>query len=193
MEIRTRQKEFEQLLEPHLASLFRIAYRFTGHTEDAEDLIQNLLLKLYPRLDELRELDSLHPWLVRVLYREFVDSYRKRSRLRRWLLPAEELGEEEVVRAEYDAGDEGPEQQLERFRSLERVARALKALSADHRALVALHDIEGYTMDEIAGMLGLARGTVKSRLHRARARLRACLEREPFSSGGRVTGREVTK
>lgn len=188
---RVQQREFEMLLGPHLPALFRTACRFTGQTQDAEDLVQNLLLKLYPRLDELRRVELLRPWLMKVLYREFIDSARRAKRLRQWLQPLEGLDDEEAYIAALESAGHSPETLVNRYRERERLLQALKVLNNDQRALVALHDMEGYTMEEIAVMLGLRRGTVKSRLHRARARLRLCMDMEPFALTERVTGKEV--
>ena len=67
-------------MRPHLQSLYRQAIRYTENRDDAEDLVQDLLLKLFPRLDELERIDRLPPWLARVLYRLFVDDFRRRQR-----------------------------------------------------------------------------------------------------------------
>ncbi len=68
---------FEALLMPQLAQLHRLAYHYTGQQCDAEDLVQELLLKLYPRLKELQRVKKLRPWLAKALYRLFVDRCRQ--------------------------------------------------------------------------------------------------------------------
>jgi RNA polymerase sigma factor (sigma-70 family) len=177
-------REFERLLGPHLPGLYRTAVRFTGHREDAEDLVQRVLLKLYPQMDRLRKVEQLRPWLTRVLYREFIDAARARNRLMRWLMPASEMGNEA---ADHSVSDQsGPEDEALRDQEMRRLRQALHVLNSDQRALIALHDMEGYTLDEISTVLEIKRGTVKSRLRRARARLRLCMSREPFSDAERV-------
>lgn len=190
---RVMQREFEMLLGPHLPALYRTASRFTGQTQDAEDLVQNLLLKLYPRLDELRRVELLRPWLLKVLYREFVDSTRRARRLRQWLQPLDGLENDDAYRAALESDRQSPETLVDRFKDRERIRQALNVLNNDQRAMIALHDMEGYTMEEIAVMLDMRRGTVKSRLHRARARLRLCLDMEPFALAERVTGKEANE
>src|SRR5262245_39417832 len=69
--------EFERLLREHVPALYRSAYRWTGTVDRAEDLVQQLLMRLYPRLAELRKLDRLRPWALRVMYRIFVDELRR--------------------------------------------------------------------------------------------------------------------
>src|SRR5258706_9200148 len=74
------QTDFERLLRPHLDHLYKLAYRFTGATDRAEDLIQDLLVRLYPRRDELTKVEQPRPWLVRVMYRLFIDQVRRDAR-----------------------------------------------------------------------------------------------------------------
>ena len=69
--------EFERLLRPHVPTFYRSAYRWTGAVDRAEDLVQQLLVRLYPRLAELRALEQVRPWALRVMYRIFVDELRR--------------------------------------------------------------------------------------------------------------------
>lgn len=173
---RSEPVSFEALVRPHVDHLYRVAYRFTGSREDAEDLVQDLLVKLYPRRDELASVERLRPWLTRVLYRQFIDQDRRRARMR-LLDPAGPDGEDNgdpFDRMASDAPD--PETETSATLARRRLEKALGQLSRDHRAVVALHDMEGYTLVELADTLGVPTGTLKSRLHRARARLRGILE-----------------
>ncbi|MEX0959226.1 MAG: RNA polymerase sigma factor [Burkholderiales bacterium] len=171
---------FSLLLRAHIHDLYRAAYRFCGRREDAEDLVQTLLLRLYPKRDELAKVEDLRPWLVRALYNLFVDNVRRAGRE-----PVSgALGDEAIE--PLHATEPGPEEAAERKHLQSRIAAALAELSVEHRAVVTLHDMEGYNITELAQSLDLPVGTVKSRLHRARARLRECLGMEPFSESGRV-------
>lgn len=163
------QSEFERLISPHVDHLYRLAFRFTNNAQDAEDLVQDLLIKLYPRFAEIKDIERLRPWLDRVLYRLFID--RIRHNQRRPLFDCEEIDPDEIAHADGD-----PEFDLERRFSQERLQQAYARLSEDHRALVAMHDIEGYTLNELESMLDTPIGTLKSRLHRARKQLRKNLE-----------------
>lgn len=166
--------EFETLLRPHIPHLYRLAYRFCGNGHDAEDLVQDMLVKLYPRGAELAKIDRLRPWLSRVLYYEFVDSVRRKARS-----PLGNLTDtDDDVQGSLEtlASDQpGPEEYLERVFTATELEQALAMLSADHRALLILHDVEGHTLPELASLLEIPLGTLKSRLHRARTRLRALL------------------
>lgn len=188
---RRAQSRFEPLVRPHLEHLYRLAYRFTGTADRAEDLIQDLLVRVYPRCDELERVEQLRPWLARVMYRIFIDQLR---RDRRAPLVSITNGDTEEGA---DRGDEppsgiaeslpGPEQEIEQQYDRERLARAWDMLSPDHRAVLTLFEIEGYTLTELEQMLEVTRGTLKSRLHRARARLAQLLAGgEPFHDLERV-------
>ena len=86
----TLTSSFEALLQPHVAVLYRHAFRLTGNVSDAEDLVQDLLVKLYPRRRELTKIEKLRPWLFKVLYRLFIDQRRKASRNPLHLVSGEE-------------------------------------------------------------------------------------------------------
>ena len=163
---------FEQLLRPHMERLYRLAFRLAGNKAEAEDLFQDVLTKMYVRLDDLAEIEDPGTWLSRVLYNHFVDNHRKYSR-RRLIVVAESSIPGESVEAL--AGDGNPLADAERSDNIIRLEAALAQLSEEHRQVVLLHDVEGYKLHEIHELTGDPIGTVKSRLHRARARLRQIL------------------
>jgi RNA polymerase sigma-70 factor (ECF subfamily) len=154
---------FEALLRPHLDRLYRLAYRFTGSRDDAEDLVQELCVRMVPRLEQLRALDNPAPWLARALHNLFVDEARRRQKS-----PVQAV----EVLPEVPSDAPGPDQLALGELTLERIEAALARLPAEQRAVLAWHDIEGYTLDELADSHDLPLGTLKSRLHRARAALR---------------------
>ena len=169
---RDDQLAFERLLRPHLDRLYRLAFRLCGNRPDAEDLFQEVLVKAFDRADTLALLDDPATWLCRVMYNRFVDTARQRARRRLTSVEEGALGAEGLAglggnpSAEIDAG------RLESIRALD---RALAMLSEEHRIVVLLHDSEGYKIDEIEELTGIKAGTIKSRLHRARARLKEIL------------------
>ena len=163
--------EFSELVRPHLAALYRLAFRFTGQRFDAEDLLQELLTRLYGRGERLDAVEALRPWLARALYNLHVDQRRSRART-----PLGHLREP----ADATAGDAaeprdpgaGPEASLESTLLGQTLGAAVATLADDQRLIVLLHDVEGYKLHEAAAILGVPLGTAKSRLHRARDRLR---------------------
>ena len=90
-----RQQAFTALVRPHLDRLYRLAFRLTGTREDAQDLVQDVMLKLYPQVDRLAGIDAPQTWLNRVLYNQFIDDQRRyrarRLRLVGWTLVAANL------------------------------------------------------------------------------------------------------
>jgi len=181
---RPAESNFEDLLRPQVEYLYRLAWRFTGSVSDAEDLVQDVLLKLFPRTKELLEIDKLRPWLARVLYRQYVDSVRRKSRSPIELVYDAD-GEDNPLDA-LPAANEGPEEHAERSSWRERILEALEQLNPEQRAVIAMHDVEGYSLEELETILETPLGTLKSRLHRARQRMRSLLPMEPFSGGERV-------
>jgi RNA polymerase sigma-70 factor (ECF subfamily) len=182
---RTAASKFEDLLRPHVEYLYRLAWRFTGNKADAEDLVQDVLLKLYPRAQGLFNIEQLRPWLARVLYHQYIDLVRQRARSPIADPALSTEGDDDPLDG-LPAIQEGPEEHAERGQWHERILRALDQLNPDQRAVVAMHDIEGYSLEELETILETPIGTLKSRLHRARDRLRGLLAMEPFSTGERV-------
>jgi RNA polymerase sigma-70 factor (ECF subfamily) len=161
---------FDALLTPHLNALYRLAYRLTGARADAEDLLQEVLIKLYLRREELRDIEVLNVWLRRVLYNQFVDQARRHERKR--IVAIEDLpGHSDAL----TAVGAGPDVETARAFDKTVLHRALAVLSVEHRTVLLMHDAEGYKLEEIQSITGIAIGTLKSRLHRARERLRALL------------------
>jgi RNA polymerase sigma factor (sigma-70 family) len=179
--------EFERLMREHVPALYRSAYRWTGAADRAEDLVQQLLVRLFPRLAELRELDRLRPWALRVMYRIFVDGVRRER------ASPVQFGAEATADGEATSEDEawvdpgpGPAELVERELTQERLVRAWERLGEDHRVVLSLHDIEDYSLPELAQIMDIPLGTLKSRLHRARARLRELLAAERIIAADRV-------
>ncbi|HKW39500.1 MAG TPA: RNA polymerase sigma factor [Burkholderiales bacterium] len=176
---RPEELNFEDLIRPQAEYLYRLAWRFTGNVTDAEDLVQDVLLKLYPRTREMLAIQKLRPWLAKVLYHQYVDSVRERARS-----PVLEIvagGDAEGNPLDQIASTrDGPEEHAERSGQRDRILAAVRLLNPEQRAIIAMHDVEGYSLEELERILETPVGTLKSRLHRARQRLRALLPMEPF-------------
>jgi len=166
------RQAFETLVRPHFDRLYRLAYRLTGRKAEAEDLFQELLIKAYGTLDDLVTIEEPGSWLSRVMYNLFIDEQR---RLKRRRMHAVEEGFLPAGGLEGFAGDQDPVRDNQRLEKLRMLDLALAKLSDEHRIVVLLHDTEGYKLTEIQELTGVPIGTVKSRLHRARARLREIL------------------
>ena len=159
---------WEAVVREHSARVYRLAYRLTGNTHDAEDLTQEVFVRVF------RSLDSYVPgtfegWLHRITTNLFLDMARRRQRIR-----FEGLADETESRL---GGSEPTPAQAFDDRHLDGdIHAALMALAPEYRAAVILCDIEGLSYEEIAATLGVKLGTVRSRIHRGRAQLRQALE-----------------
>ncbi len=166
---------FEEQVRPYLGQLYQAALRMTRNTTDAEDLVQETLAKAYVAFNQFTQGTNLRAWLHRILSNSFVNSYRK-TRREPALAAAPEFPES------WQQGDDAfaPVVRSAEAEALDRlgdseVLRALRDLPTDFRTAVYLADIEGYPYREVAAMMGTPIGTVMSRLHRGRDRLRRAL------------------
>lgn len=170
-------ESFEELIKPHFDYLFRIAMRFTNKVEDAEDLLQDLLVKLYPRFEEIRQLEQPRSWFTKVLYRMYIDSTRKYARNPLQSIAIDQ-DSDDPNRCDALKGDTArePDQQLQQAQLQARLLYYLGRLNREQRSLLVLHDVEGYSLPDLHAMLGIPLGTLKSRLHRARERMRKMID-----------------
>jgi RNA polymerase sigma-70 factor (ECF subfamily) len=175
----TSAAEFDLLLRRHVRPLYRYAYRWTGDVDQAEDLVQEALTRVYLELPRLHEIEQLRPWVARVMYRIFVDRLRRANRS-----PVTYVGRSGSTGEFLDDEDEddqapdetwNPETLTERAFERERIEAAWAHLQKQHRVVLSLHEIEGYSLEEVAQIIEVPVGTAKSRLSRARNRLRALL------------------
>lgn len=176
-------KRFDRLILPYMRGMYNFAFRLTGQQQDAEDLVQDVIVKLYPRLEELENVQQPQPWLNRVLYRHFVDLTRKQSSHR-------EINASTLVAADSQnafmesLGEASPDASagIDQTRIDNTVKRLLNSLPPDQRTLLLLHDADGWRQEDIAMVLDVPVGTIKSRLHRCRAFMRERLKKqlEPF-------------
>jgi RNA polymerase sigma-70 factor (ECF subfamily) len=176
---------FETLMGPHFSALHARAYQLTGNEADAEDLVQDLCVRVYPRVGELRDLDNPRAWLMRILYRLCIDLKRRQRRTPLQSIDAHEADESVLA----DQNSPSPEQHTNGVLMHRHLKRAWRVLDGEQRVLLVLQGIEGYSLAEIEEMTGIPQGTLKSRLHRARARLGRLLERyakpeAPETGGG---------
>lgn len=178
---RNQRASFESLLKPHLDRLYRLAFRLASQKAEAEDLFQDVLIKVYPRLDELIGIEEPGSWLCRVMYNHFIDNRRRFARQRLVAVSEGSLPEGQGI--DNMPGDLDPAIDADRRDDIKRLDNALGKLSEEHRLVVLLHDTEGYKLIEIEELTGTPVGTLKSRLHRARARLRDILDSDGTKTG----------
>jgi RNA polymerase sigma-70 factor (ECF subfamily) len=165
-------QRFRRLIEPHLDTLFRAAYRLARNRPDAEDLVQETCARAFERLGSLVEDGAVKSWLLRVMHNLFVDGARRAR-----VAPFANHGEE-------DTGDRQPvcpaptlEETLDQAQRLQQLDDAWQTLEPAQRALLALR-AEGYSNTEIAAIAGISPDAVGMRLHRARRNLAQVLQRD---------------
>jgi RNA polymerase sigma-70 factor (ECF subfamily) len=153
------------LYDAHVDRVFRIAYRLAGDSDLAQDFTQETFIRAFSRLSQYRGDASLSTWLHTIATSVSLNGMRSVTRLRSRSTPIDEVPELPA---------DGPHTSPHDLR--ERLHRSIDALSTKLRPVFVMHDVEGYTHEEIANTLGIPVGTSKARLFDARAKLRAALE-----------------
>lgn len=162
---------FEEIYRAHAGKLFSVAYRMLGNPADAEDLLQEIFLAAHRKLDSFRGESALGTWLYRLATNQCLDYLR--SRAARTNRVTDTIDDEPGL---YEPGSRGLADQTVSKMDLE---RALAQLPEGCRAAFVLHDVQGLEHREVAEALGIAEGTSKSQVHKARLRLRVLLTGTP--------------
>jgi RNA polymerase sigma-70 factor, ECF subfamily len=167
---------WDEIVREHSARVYRLAYRLTGNQHDAEDLTQEVFVRVFRSLSSYTP-GTFEGWLHRITTNLFLDQARRKQRIRFDGLP-DDVGDR------WAGSDPGPERSWEHNHLDYDVQQALDALPPDFRAAVVLCDIEGLSYEEIAATLDVKLGTVRSRIHRGRSLLREQLaHRRPTTEG----------
>ena len=179
---------WEDIVRTHSARVYRLAYRLTGNPHDAEDLTQEVFVRVFRSLSSYTP-GTFEGWLHRITTNLFLDTARRKQRIR-----FDALAEDMAHRL--PGSEPTPAQAFDDNHLDDDVQAALKALPPEYRAAVVLCDIEGFSYEEIAATLGVKLGTVRSRIHRGRAQLRAALEHRAgpgrAQPGGLAPGPDAT-
>ena len=171
---------WQELVRDHSTRVYRLAYRLTGNREDAEDLTQDVFVKVFKSIHTFQP-GTLEGWLHRITTNLFLDQARRRQRIRMDALSA-------APEAVWGSSS-GPEELHADLELDGDVAAALNALKPEQRVAVVLCDIEGLSYEEIAAVLDVKLGTVRSRIARGRAALRDALaHRAPTDGRTRYAG-----
>ncbi|MBT1705575.1 sigma-70 family RNA polymerase sigma factor [Chryseosolibacter indicus] len=181
-----KQNIFNQEFMPHINSMYNFAYRLTLDADDAKDLLQDTYLKAYRFIDSFQQGTNAKAWLFRILKNSFINDYRKRSKE-----PSKVDYQE--VETFYNSEDVDrqitPDLRVEALQDMigDEISNALNSLDVDFRTVIILCDLEGFKYEEMAKILDIPIGTVRSRLHRARNLLKEKLSEYAKSMGYKTT------
>lgn len=165
--VRIRDGDLEalgELYEKYKSLVYRTALAITHDKRAAEDILQDVFLRVYTYCDRLDETVTLRPWLYRVTVNS---AYTWTNRVKRWFYLFQETLDRLVMSPQWY-----PEAAVEEQEWRQMILRAIDALSPNHRVVIVLHYLEGLSLKEIAYVADVPEGTVKSRLHYARKKLR---------------------
>ncbi len=171
---------FELLVHRHQAKIYRLAYALTHDPEEAKDLTQEAFIRAYQGLSGFRGTARFGTWLHRIVVNVSIDHHRRRSTLVQVSYDESPAGEDPPGVTVADPAP-GPDAPLDRKALAEGLRDAIRTLPPEQRATVVLREVEGLSYREIAGVMGCSIGTVMSRLHYGRRRLRERLR--PFLEG----------
>jgi RNA polymerase sigma-70 factor (ECF subfamily) len=180
-----QRREFDELALPHMPALYGAAFRLTRNARDAEDLVQDVMMRAYRFWDSFDRESNCKAWLFKILTNTFINHYQKQKRSREVLSAAltEQEATDGVLVHEGAQSQRDPEGLLLERSLSEDVARALAEVPADFRIAVVLCDIEGFSYKEIADIMECPVGTVMSRLHRGRRLLKESLRDFAIAQG----------
>ncbi|MEU9110398.1 RNA polymerase sigma factor SigE [Streptomyces sp. NPDC048483] len=159
---------WEEIVSTHSARVYRLAYRLSGNQHDAEDITQEVFVRVFRSLSSYTP-GTFEGWLHRITTNLFLDMVRRRQRIR-----FDSLGDDAAERL--PSNEPAPQEHFDDTHFDADVQHALDTLAPEFRAAVVLCDIEGLSYEEIAATLGVKLGTVRSRIHRGRSHLRKALK-----------------
>ena len=163
---------FEELILKHEKIVYNLALRMMNHSEDAMDISQEVFLKAYRSLSNFDERSAFSTWIYRITHNTCIDEIRKRKGKQTYSLEEDLESEDGSMQRQVADDGDTPEESLMRKEQKSEILRALDTLSEEHKAAIILRDVKGLSYEEIAEILELSLGTVKSRINRARNQLK---------------------
>lgn len=166
------EEAFLTLLDQYQSRIFNAVYRVLGDAVECEDVVQEVFLKVVKSIHTFNRKSSLYTWLYRIAFNTAVDA-RKKFSPRKMISLHDENGASQEIRAKVKTPDHDPQ----RREMAELLRDAMEQLTDAHRTILMLREFEGLSYTQIAEVLGCSKGTVESRLYRARNRLREKMEK----------------
>jgi RNA polymerase sigma-70 factor (ECF subfamily) len=181
-----KQEIFEREFLPHINAMYNFGYRLTLERDDAKDLVQDTYFKAYRFIESFQKGTNAKAWLFRILKNSFINDYRKKTKE-----PSKVDYQE--VETYYNSDDVHrqitPDLRVDSLKDMigDEISNALNSLDVDFRTVIILCDLEGFKYEEMAKILDIPIGTVRSRLHRARQLLKEKLSEYAKSMGYKNT------
>ena len=181
-----KQEIFDKEFLPHIHSMYNFGYRLTLDRDDAKDLVQDTYFKAYRFIESFQKGTNAKAWLFRILKNSFINDYRKKVK-------EPNKVDYQEVESYYNSDDVDrqitPDLRVEALRDMigDEISNALNALDVDFRTVIILCDLEGFKYEEMAKILDIPIGTVRSLLHRARQLLKEKLSEYARSMGYKNT------
>ena len=171
-------EQFGKLVTHYQDAIFNLVFRMIGNREDARDLTQEVFIKAFRRIKSFEGRSSFGTWLYSIAVNQAISERRRRSAASRGGRIHMSRLDGDETQGRYDPPGNGPapDERLRADETRQRIEQAIAELADDYRAVVLLREVEGLDYDSIGDVLGCSRGTVKSRLHRARQELRRKLQ-----------------
>lgn len=181
-----KYKIFDKEFMPHMDAMYNFAFRLTNDEDDANDLLQDTCLKAFRFISSFEKGTNAKAWLFRILKNSFINDYRKKSK-------EPNKVDYQDVETTYNSDEDGEitlthDLRAESVQEMigDEIATALNSLQVDFRTVIILCDVEGFTYEEMAKILDIPIGTVRSRLHRARMLLKEKLKNYAATMGYNV-------
>ncbi|QXM05730.1 RNA polymerase sigma factor [Crassaminicella indica] len=170
-------KSFEALIKDHQKLAFNIAYRMLGNIEDAKDATQDAFIKTYRSLHKFKRESNFSTWLYRIVTNTCLDVLRKRKLQKTYSYDCQiDTEDGDIIRDLPDATNL-PEDMVAKRECQRNIQNAINCLSEDHKTVIVLRDIKGFSYEQISKILDCSEGTVKSRISRARQSLKRIMEK----------------
>ena len=167
---RSETRAFDELVARHQDRVYTAVTRFCGNAEDAADIVQRAFINAFRKIQEFKGDSAFSTWIYRIAFNQAI-SFRRENK--RTAVSIYSKDEEKVVEPVVDVN---PTEKLEGEETKKKVQQALDLLEEGDRQIILLKDLQGHSYDEIAGIMQIPKGTVRSRLHRARLELKSRLK-----------------
>jgi len=163
---------FEEFIIDYEKLIYNIAYKMFNNVEDAKDISQEVMIKIYKNISKCRDFKSIKTWVYTITYNACIDEIRKRKGKQTQSIYEDIDTEDGSIEKQIPSSEPTPEEVVIKKEKQKMVRNAINKLSYEHKSVIIMRDIEGLSYDDISKITNLSLGTVKSRIARARKSLR---------------------